>query len=454
MIAAGVSGRGEELRATLALRHSPGLGLTRADRLLRAYGSARAALEVCRERPEECAAMAEMPLSVARNLNRGEWREAAEAELEAMERLGCPVLLHSDPAYPELLRELPDAPPLLYCRGDLSLLGAPAIGVVGARGCTSEGLAVSAFFSRALSGAGVSVISGMARGIDRAAQLAAMEEAGRSIGVLGSGIDLVYPAENADLFARLEKDGGLLLSEFPPKTPPAATNFPRRNRLISGLSRGVLVVEAARRSGSLITARLALEQNREVFAVPGHTLSPASAGCRDLIRKGAKAVFNADDILVELACLLAADARAALEKRLLDPEGARDGAIDASGRNFAPTAPAQGEQEAGKRHPPARPGRRPPLLRGPGKNTRETGAVTSGRAYPANAEDTANSAGPGEPADPQEARILAALAQGTAHIDVLSRALGLDAARVSALLALLEVRGRVRRLPGMNYTLP
>ncbi|MDR2799687.1 MAG: DNA-processing protein DprA [Desulfovibrio sp.] len=453
MIAADVSGRGEELLAILALRHSPGLGLTRSDRLLRVYGSARAVLEVCRERPEECAASAAMPLSVARNLNKGGWREAAEAEFEAMERLGCLVLLRSDPAYPELLGEIPDAPLLLYCRGDLSLLGAPAIGVVGARGCTSEGLAVSAFFARALSRAGVSVISGMARGIDRAAQLAAMEEVGRSIGVLGSGIDIIYPAGNADLFACLEKDGGLLLSEFPPHTPPSATNFPRRNRLISGLSRGVLVVEAARRSGSLITARLALEQNREVFAVPGHTLAPASAGCRRLIRNGAKAVFNADDILVELAHLLAADARAALEKRLLDPENVQDGAEAPA---HSTRVPRQGDQEAGKRPLPARPGHNAPLPRGPGKNTR--GADISGQAGPANTEDSAdpgNFSGSGEArVDSEEARILAALARGTAHIDALSRSLGLDAARVSALLALLEVRGRVRRLPGMNYALP
>ncbi|MDR1490328.1 MAG: DNA-processing protein DprA [Desulfovibrio sp.] len=454
MIATDAFGRREELRAILALRHCPGLGLTRAERLLRTYGSARAVLAACRERPEECAAGAAMPLSVARNLNKGGWREEAEAELEAMERLGCPVLLCSDPAYPELLREIPDAPPLLYCRGDMSLLGAPAIGVVGARGCTSEGLAVSAFFARALSEAGVSVISGMARGIDRAAQLAAMEKVGRSIGVLGSGIDLVYPAENADLFARLEKDGGLLISEFPPRTPPAATNFPRRNRLISGLSRGVLVVEASRRSGSLITARLALEQNREVFAVPGHTLSPASAGCRELIRKGAKAVFNADDILVELAHLLAFDAREALEKRLLDPENAQDGAFEASTPHSALRVPLKGDREARKRPLLARPGQNPPLPRGLGKNTRATGADIPVPADPENSANSADSAGPEDFADTEEARILAALAQGTAHIDVLSRSLGLDAARVSALLALLEVRGRVRRLPGMNYALP
>lgn len=185
------------------------------------------------------------------------------------------------PGIPPLLRAAIDAPLLLYCRGDLALLRAPGFAVVGSRKATRHGRAVAEYMARSLSACGITIVSGMALGIDRVAHEAALARIGRSIGVLGTGIDMLYPLENQAVFDAMERRG-LLLSEFAPGTPPQAGNFPIRNRIISGLSLGVLVVEAAHRSGSLITARLALEQNREVYAVPGPALDAHCLGCQDL----------------------------------------------------------------------------------------------------------------------------------------------------------------------------
>ena len=303
-----------ELWACLALRYSRGLGALRIRRLLDVFGSAYAAVQACFASPRAWHDVGVASVYAGRDFIKEDWREQALQEWTALQREGCSFLLWNMPQFPLLLQEVADAPLFFYYKGDLSLLSNPTVGVVGSRRCTHEGLAVAAFFSRGLSLAGVTVISGMAKGIDRAAHVAGLKECGKSIGVLGTGVDVVYPPCNADLAEAMGREG-LLLSEFAPGAAAASTHFPIRNRLISGLSRGVLVVEAAGRSGSLITARLALEQGRDVFAVPGHTTAACSEGCRDLIRRGAKAVFNADDILQELAPLLAQDAAKALELR-------------------------------------------------------------------------------------------------------------------------------------------
>jgi DNA processing protein len=203
-----------------------------------------------------------------------------------------------DPDYPPLLREIADAPPVLYVVGDLPSTDR-SLAVVGSRHASSYGLATTARLTRELAEAGVVIISGMARGVDAAAHRAALTAGGSTIGVLGCGVDLTYPQENRALFLEMRSKGALI-SEFPMATPPAAENFPRRNRLISGLSRGVLVVEAAEQSGSLITARCALEQNREVFAVPGNITNRASRGSNSLIKQGAKLVAECSDIFEEL----------------------------------------------------------------------------------------------------------------------------------------------------------
>lgn len=207
-----------------------------------------------------------------------------------------------DPGYPHLLREIVDPPSALFAKGDLGLLDRAAVAVVGSRNASPYGLSAASAIARALSAAGVTVVSGLARGIDAAAHRAALQEAGSTIAVLGTGIDQVYPATNRRLAGEIEASG-LLLTEFAPGTPPRALNFPIRNRIISGLSLGTVIVEATDRSGSLITARMAAEQGREVFAVPGPIFHAASQGPHRLIQYGAKLVHDVDDILDEIPVL-------------------------------------------------------------------------------------------------------------------------------------------------------
>ena len=215
------------------------------------------------------------------------------------------VLTLADHHYPTSLLNITDPPPVLYAKGDISLLTRPSIAVVGSRNATKQGLQNAERFAQVLSAAGLTVISGLALGIDAAAHQGALLTAtatgqfGSTVAVTGTGLDLVYPARNRELAHRIA-EAGCLLSEYPLGTPAIASNFPRRNRIISGLAMGVLVVEAAAQSGSLITARSALEQGREVFAIPGSIHSPLSKGCHVLIRQGAKLVESAQDILEEL----------------------------------------------------------------------------------------------------------------------------------------------------------
>jgi DNA processing protein len=205
----------------------------------------------------------------------------------------------ADDAYPRLLLEIADPPPLLYVKGRPALLDRPSLAVVGSRNATQQGRSNAEAFSKELSEGGFTIISGLAVGIDAAAHAGGLAASSSSIAVVGTGLDIVYPARNRDLAYRLAGEGALV-SEFALGTPALASNFPRRNRLISGLSRGCLVVEAALKSGSLITARFALEQGREVFAIPGSIHSPLSKGCHLLIKQGAKLVESGRDILEEL----------------------------------------------------------------------------------------------------------------------------------------------------------
>ncbi|WP_136248004.1 DNA-processing protein DprA [Halomonas borealis] len=219
------------------------------------------------------------------------------------------LLFPEHPAWPRLLAEIPDPPPVLWAWGDLAALAPPRLAMVGTRKPTREGLANAAGFARALVERGWSVVSGMALGIDGAAQHAALEAGGRSVAVLGGGVDVVYPARHRALHERLRGPGGLLLAEHPPGTRPHPGFFPRRNRIVTGLACGVLVVEAAERSGSLVSARLAGEQGREVFAVPGSIHNPQARGCLGLIREGGVLVREVDDILAELPAWEAPPAR-------------------------------------------------------------------------------------------------------------------------------------------------
>lgn len=212
------------------------------------------------------------------------------------------VVTYYDDRYPRLLREIPDPPVLLYVWGNPAGLKYPQIGIVGSRNPTPVGRDNARLFAGALAGAGITITSGLALGVDAASHSGALEVKGTTVAVSGTGIDRVYPAQHAGLAETIAKHG-CIVSEFPLGTPPLPENFPRRNRIISGLSLGTLVVEAALRSGSLITARLALEQGREVFAIPGSIHSPQSRGCHNLIKQGAKLVETANDIVEELGPL-------------------------------------------------------------------------------------------------------------------------------------------------------
>ncbi len=206
----------------------------------------------------------------------------------------------ADPRYPQALLDIPDPPIVLYVKGHLARLHAPAIAIVGSRNASAQGLLNAGQFAASLSQTGFVVVSGLAMGIDAAAHAGALHHAGSTVAVIGTGIDIVYPARNRALAMRIA-DEGCVVSEYALGTGALAANFPRRNRLISGLSRAVLVIEAAARSGSLITARVAVEQGRDVYAIPGSIHAPLSKGCHWLIKQGAKLVESAQDVLEEIA---------------------------------------------------------------------------------------------------------------------------------------------------------
>lgn len=244
---------------------------------------------------------------------------AVEVALEWLSQPGNRLLTLGDEAYPAALLEIPDPPVALYVKGDAALLSRPSLAVVGARNATPQGEANAESFSRALSEAGLCIVSGLALGIDAAAHRGGLAGPGSTVAVIGTGADRIYPARNAAL-ARQIAEAGVIVSEFPLGIGPLAHNFPRRNRLIAGLAQGVLVVEAALKSGSLITARLATDCGREVFAIPGSIHSPVARGCHQLIRDGAKLVETAVDILDELR-LAPREAAPQLDLAPVDDEG-------------------------------------------------------------------------------------------------------------------------------------
>ncbi|WP_370280239.1 DNA-processing protein DprA [Pontibacterium sp.] len=252
--------------------------------------------------------------------NRGPMREL---QLQVREWLRTPdshLLTLDSPDYPTLLKQISDPPPILYVRGDVDVLHLPQIAMVGSRNASRAGVQHSSEFATALSQAGLIVTSGMAHGIDGAAHQAAVKLNKPTVAVFGTGADVLYPARHRMLAAQILETGGVWVSELPPGTGPLGHNFPRRNRIISGLSAGVLVVEAAPRSGSLITARQALEQGREVFALPGSLNNPLSQGCHALIREGGQLVSTVDHILEQLAPMLGAYASPQVEEKQLPPD--------------------------------------------------------------------------------------------------------------------------------------
>jgi DNA processing protein len=291
------------LKAWLALSLTRGLGGESARRLLKEFGSPDAVFAVSVSSLKSI-----VKADVAAEIRKGIVDDAIAPAMAWLEDGNNHIVTLADSDYPQALLNIPDPPLLLYVKGRLDLLNRPALAIVGSRSATPQGLNNAEAFAKSLSDAGLCIISGLAHGIDAAAHSGALRGQGRSIAVVGTGLDKVYPAANRDLAHTLAQQGALV-SEFPLATPPLAANFPRRNRLISGMSLGCLVVEASLQSGSLITARLALEQGRDVFAIPGSIHAPQSKGCHALLKQGAKLVEAAQDILEELGGMLVSPAQ-------------------------------------------------------------------------------------------------------------------------------------------------
>jgi DNA processing protein len=294
----------DELRAWALLLRIP--GATR-QRVAFALTSVASVAELVRapERSLEQLGFAEETRAALRSADRA----TPDADLEWLRAPDRHLLPLTSPHYPPLLAATPDAPPALYVRGSLEVLATPQLAIVGSRHPTASGRDTAFQFAAHFARCGLAITSGLAQGIDGASHRGALAAGGATIAVCGTGLDVVYPEQHAELAEAIAASGALV-SEFAPRTPPRRQHFPQRNRLISGLSLGTLVVEAARQSGSLITARCASEQGREVFAIPGSIHNPLSRGCHRLIRDGAKLVETADDILTELRIPLAAAAAA------------------------------------------------------------------------------------------------------------------------------------------------
>lgn len=281
--------------AWLALKMVPGLGAKRGGDLLERYGSPERIFTASRSELEAQGATPQVAQAIASGLQ----FEEAVTQQQRMRAAGAVLLTRFCPEYPESLASIYDPPFALYARGDLELLSMVKVAVVGTRRPTSYGMVCADKLSRDLANAGICIVSGMARGVDTSAHKAALEVGGKTIAVFGCGVDMVYPTENRKLAVSI-KEEGLILSEYPMGTPGYPQNFPVRNRIVSGLSSGVVVIEGAQYSGSAITARLAMDQGREVFAVPGDITRKQSWGPNLLIKQGAKLVQEAQDIVEEL----------------------------------------------------------------------------------------------------------------------------------------------------------
>jgi DNA processing protein len=292
----------DDLVDTLRLSLVYGVGPRIRKALLERFGSARAVLTAAMSELRE---VGRVTSKLAQSIASAGEQIDVEGEIALCREHGIDILIESSPAYPRSLREIHDPPGVLFVRGELRPDDALAVGIVGTRHGTQYGLRQAERLAGGLARAGLTIVSGLARGIDAAAHRGAMAAGGRTIGVLASGVMNIYPPEH-DKLADEVASCGALVSESPPRAQPLAGTFPQRNRIISGLSLGTVVVEAADRSGALITARHAMEQGREVFAVPGNVDSRASSGCHQLIRDGARLVESADDVLEELGPLVEA----------------------------------------------------------------------------------------------------------------------------------------------------
>ncbi len=407
-----------EYWAALALRHIRGLGVRAACTLLKHFGSAYEAVMNVPRWPE-----AGVPAQKAEGYLSNAWRTAARPEWESARRLKGSVILWTDSRYPELLRELPDAPALLYAAGDVSLLNSPCVAVIGSRGASSAALDFASSIAEALSRAGITVVSGLAFGVDGYAHRAALSGPGRTIAVMAGGMDFAQPARHDSLY-RSVKEKGLVISETAPGTIPGPGSFPIRNRIMSGLSLGVLVAEAGSvRSGSLITARLAAEQGRNVYVPsPDALRAPYREGTKKLLLDGARPVFQAGDILADLFPHLKSTLQNGPKRRLeAQPPAPRE-----SSENIyeAPqeTVPAAQPKTA----PAPRPAGTPPARSFASPLTEEEETILDLLRH--------------EPLSPDELLYAAQERSGT-----------WTSASVSAVLMILEVKKLVRRLSDARY---
>ncbi len=286
----------EDLLYWLALSLTPGVGSVLFKRLLDPFKNPEAVFKASLKDLVEVEGVGER---IAKEIQKGPCEEKAKRELVLLEEAGGKILTFQDPLYPGRLKEIYDPPPLLYLKGELKERDDLALSIVGSRRTTPYGRWITEKMSQEIARQGVTIVSGMARGIDSVAHLGAISGGGRTLAVLGCGIDVVYPPENRSLYRQIIEHGAVL-SEFPMGSPPEGIHFPRRNRIISGLSIGVVVVQASDESGSLITADYALEQGREVFAIPGNVGADGSRGTNRLIKEGAKLVESSEDILEEI----------------------------------------------------------------------------------------------------------------------------------------------------------
>ena len=417
----------KELFACLALKHTPYLGPRVWKQLFAHFPSVYDAVQ---------SADSWRSLGVeSRYLKRAvdgcrseKWRGEAEEEFRAARKAGMDAVTWFDPRFPDALKDLEDPPCLLYVIGDVSLFRNPGVAVVGARECTPMGLEATGRISTQLSKSGITVISGLALGIDRQAHLGGLHGIGSSVAVLGCGLDVDYPKDNRDVRGRLEQKG-LVVTEYGPGVRPRPEHFPIRNRLISGLALGVLVAEAAHDSGSLITARLAGEQGREVFALPGPIGQPTFTGCHRLIKQGAALVESAADIVEILRYDFARELADVADPAPVESgeEIGEDESRVKKSRGVAPKAekkdiPPKREDDPSEKKKEEKPRR-------PGAVERE-GLELSG----------------------EERAVMSILESADKiHIDVLGRELGWAPHIVSKMLIILEMKGAIQQLPGMWY---
>ncbi len=388
-----------ETKNLIHLNLIPGIGNYTIRRLLAAFGSAERSVAAT---SEELAHVDGLTPDVREQLIDGRSRAPLAQELELIQQHQCHIVTISDDTYPPLLKQIDDPPALLYIIGEFPLPDTPSIAIVGSRSPTEYGKTTSQQLSHQLAERDITVVSGFARGIDTCVHRGALEAGGRTIAVFGCGLSIIYPDTNRALAAEITESGALV-SEFPMTMPPRGKNFPRRNRVISGLTLGTLVVEASERSGSLITARHAAEQGREVFAVPGQIFSGVSRGTHSLINQGATLINSVDDLLDAL------------------PQGY--------------TGILGGESPESTRQPPS--------LKRPAKVVRPQPIEKRSTPTPqpkANLNLT-----------PDEQTVLSAINADSVHIDEITRVTQLPIGKVSSLLVMLELKGTVQQLPGKQF---